>query len=115
VLWESFTLASLASTRGGGRQLHYRLDENRPRPLAVQARAKDARSGLAIEKPLRISVLASGLWTALEELPEGWLQSGGVRQFRVEAEGYQSETFSLRVAADQDSLTLAATLESISN
>jgi serine/threonine-protein kinase len=116
VLWESFTLASLASSGGrGGMRLHYRLEENRTRPLAVQARAKDARSGLAIDKPLRVSVLAGGLWTPLEELPEGWLQSGGVRQFRVEAEGYQSETFSLRVAADQDNLILAATLESISN
>jgi hypothetical protein len=62
-----------------------------------------------------VSVFASGLWTPLEALPEGWLQSGGVRQFRVEAEGYRPETFSLRVAADQDSLTLAAKLESLSN
>jgi serine/threonine-protein kinase len=116
VLWESFTLASLASSGSqSGLRLHYRLEEKRPRPLAVQARAKDAKSGLAIDKPLRVSVFASGLWTPLEALPEGWLQSGGVRQFRVEAEGYRPETFSLRVAADQDSLTLAAKLESLSN
>ncbi len=112
VLWESFTLPSLGSAEGrSGLRLHYRLEEKRPRPLTVRANAKDARTGSEIQKDIRMSVFANGLWTPLGALPEGWLQSGGVRQFRIEAEGYRPETFSLKIAAEQDSLSLTAKLE----
>lgn len=114
VLWESFELPSYADAPGRAAiELRYRLEERRPRPLYVEARATDAQTGKAVEPAPKVLALASGSWTPVEALPEGWLVSGGVRQFRVEAEGYGPETFSLRLAADQDSLSLSARLRRI--
>jgi hypothetical protein len=111
VLWESFALPALATAEGrGGLTLRYRMDEQRQRPLSLSVKAKDRSTGREIGSSVRATVLYRERWTALEELPEDWLYTGTIRQFRVEAEGYEPETFSLRIAPDQDDLVLAASL-----
>jgi hypothetical protein len=74
----------------------------------VTATAKDADTGL--ELPARLTVMANGSWTTPEDLPEQWLATATVRQFRVEADGHEPQVFSLKIAADQDRLILSASL-----
>lgn len=116
VLWESFAVLPFSAPDGqNGLTLHYRLEGESPRPLALDVRAIDAATGRPIETPIGVSVLTGGVWTPRAELPEGWLQSGSIRQFRVGADGYRPEIFSLKIAADQDRLTLSARLVPLSS
>lgn len=109
VRWESFRILPFSAPGGqAGLALHLRAEEEGKRTLSVSASAKDATTGL--EVPARLSVMANGLWTALEELPENWLSTASVRQFRVESDGYEAQVFSLKIAADQDRLFLSASL-----
>ncbi|MBN1518517.1 MAG: serine/threonine protein kinase [Spirochaetales bacterium] len=110
VLWESCELPALAKPEGKeGITLHYRLDEEAPRPLRVTATARDALTGAQLEH-VKLSVLVDGIWLAQGALPAGWLTTGAVRHFRVYADGYAPQAFSLRIAPDQDRLTLLASL-----
>lgn len=109
VRWECLRVPAFSASGGReGLELHLRTDEEAPRALSVAATARDADTGLPI--PARLLVMANGSWTAPEELPNGWLTTGAVRQFRVESDGYQAQLFSLRIAADHDRLMLSALL-----
>ncbi len=109
VRWECFRILPFSAPEGStGLALHLRTEEEGKRPLSVTASARDAATGL--EVPSRLKVMASGSWTSLEELPEDWLTTAAVRQFRVEADGYESQVFSLKIAADHDRLILSASL-----
>ncbi len=109
VLWECFELPAFSATGGErGLELHLRTEEEKPRPLAVLASARDADTGRELAPVL--SVMHSGAWTDQALLPEGWLATGAVRQFRVGAEGYEPRLFSLKIAAGQDRLILSASL-----
>ncbi|MBU0926167.1 MAG: serine/threonine protein kinase [Spirochaetes bacterium] len=109
VHWESFYVAAFSAPGGPeGKSLRVRVADDSPRPLRVTAGARDAETGEGV--PARVSVLAEGTWTALDDLPDGWLRTGSVRQFRVGSDGYEPQTFSLKIADDQDRLSLSASL-----
>jgi len=109
VHWESFTLPALSAPGGkDGVSLRLRVGEGTPRPLSVSSRATDAATGLELEH--RLEVLASGAWRPVAELSEGSLMSGGVIKLRLAAEGYEPRLFSLKLAPDQDRLSIAAAL-----
>ncbi len=109
VRWECLRVAPFSAPGGReGLDLHLRTEEEGRRPLSVTAMARDAGSGLDL--PARLLVMANGAWVPPEELPEGWLTTGAVRQFRVESDGYEAQTFSLKIAADHDRLILSALL-----
>ena len=111
VRWETFRILPFSAPGGGaGLALHLHTEEEGRRTLSVTATARDAVTGL--ELPARLSVMANGSWTVPEELPELWLSTAAVRQFRVEADGYEPQVFSLKIAADQDRLFLSASLPS---
>jgi serine/threonine-protein kinase len=112
VRWECFRVLPFSAPGGdAGLFLHLRTAEEGKRPLSVTASAKDADTGL--ELPARLKVMLNGSWTVPEELPEHWLSTAAVRQFRVESDGYEPQVFSLKVAADHDTLILAASLSPI--
>jgi serine/threonine-protein kinase len=109
VRWECFRVMPYSAPGGSdGLALHLRTEEEGKRPLSVTATARDSVDGLDI--PARLMVMANGSWVPPEELPEGWLTTGAVRQFRVESDGYEPQIFSLRIAADHDRLILSALL-----
>ena len=109
VHWETFTLPAFSGPGGrDGVTLRVRAEEEPPRALAVSATARDAVSGDQIAAV--VEVMVSGTWTEQDRLPDGWLRTGAVRQFRVSAEGYEPQFFSLKIAADQDRLSLSASL-----
>lgn len=110
VRWEAFTLPALAAPGGAdGVALRLRVDETRPRPLAVTSQARDASSGSELAHELE--VLSAGAWRRVGDLPAETLMTGTVIKFRLSAEGYEPETFSLKIAPDQDRLTLSAELK----
>lgn len=109
IRWESIRVPAFSEPGGmGGLSLTLRSAEEAARPLSVAALARDADTGLEI--PARLMVMADGSWTELDALPESWLTTGAIRQFRVESDGYEAQVFSLKIAPDQDRLTLSASL-----
>ena len=112
IRWECFRVLPFSAPGGdAGLVLHLRTEEEGKRPLSVTANAKDAVTG--IELPARLKVMVNGSWKTPEELPDQWLTTAAVRQFRVESDGYEPQIFSLKVAADNDKLVLAASLQPI--
>lgn len=110
VLWQSFTVRPFSDkSAAGGSALRLRLDERAPQALSVKAEVRDAATGR--ELPYRLLVSHSGAWVNPANLPEGALTTGAVRQFRIESDGYRTQTFSLKIAVDQDTLVLSADLE----
>ncbi len=109
VYWETFTLPALSAPGGkDGLSIRVRAEDEAARPLAVSAQARDSVTGEALAA--RLEVMVSGSWTDADTVPEGWLRTGTVRQFRVSAKGHRAELFSLKIAPDQGRLFLAAEL-----
>ena len=110
--WESFHVKSYSrspSPEEAVTTLQFGLEDRLPRPLKVLPEAHDALTGAPLEAP-RFSVYMRGAWRALSDLSEGELTSGAVWKFRVDADGYFPEVFSLRITNVQDRLRLYARL-----
>ncbi len=85
------------------------------RPIKVLPRVLDAESGADISRMANVSVLYNGAWVNLGDVPPLNMLSGGVWKYRVSAEGYDDEVFSLRFDWYQDELFLSAKLRPVKN
>ena len=111
--WESFYVKPYALAREDGEAatvLQFRLEDRLPRPLAVIPEAHDALSGAPLGDAASFEVYLRGDWRPLAGLAAGELTSGNVWKFRVQAEGYFPEIFSLRITNVQNRLRLYARL-----
>lgn len=109
--WSSFYLESRLVQRADpaerdGRVVRIVADRGRPLPLDATVRAVSAADGLPVTVGSTVRVLAAGEWLPLEDEVGRNLQSGGVRKFMVEREGYYPATFSLVVQPFQSSLRI---------
>lgn len=114
LIWESFEVLSWSQLKKddlANPVLEYRFDNIQNRPLTVRAEATNAKTGQAISQPIQLLVLYNNRWRPLAEMSPENLRTGRVWRFRVEAAGYQSETFSLLVGNYQDELILRAALQ----
>lgn len=112
LIWESFLLEPFSSKAGAdGIKIRTRIPEARPKPLKVSASARDASSGVALV--CKLSVNYGKKWVDVKSMDSSALTSGEVWQFRIESEGYKSQTFSLKIAEDQDELFLTASMEAV--
>lgn len=113
VFWESFTVSSFKDMRSESdpvQILNYRLGDHEARPVTVHMDSYDVISGSSLQDIARYSVFYKGRWILLSEVPEDAILSGSVWRFKVDADGYTSEVFSLLIAKLQDTLMIRAGL-----
>jgi serine/threonine-protein kinase len=78
------------------------------RPVTVIVQARDAVTGESLDDPSRIRILDGGEWRRLEN-PE-MLPVGSVQTFKVECDGYDTETFKVDITGRQGVLVFKAGL-----
>ena len=83
------------------------------RSITVKANAFNSQTGKEITRSTKFSVLYNGVWTSLDAVPAEKLISGNVWKFRAECDGFNTETFSLRLDWLQDYLYISASLSPI--
>lgn len=83
------------------------------RSITVKANAFNSQTGKEITRSTKFSVLYNGVWTSLDAVPAEKLISGNVWKFRAECDGFNTETFSLRLDWLQDYLYISANLSPI--
>lgn len=105
IWWKSFTLA------GDKLSLEQDFGNIRKRTLQVYGLAKDIETGKDITKKASFSVLKNKTWTMVSEKAMDNVTAGNIWQFRVQAPGYKTATYSLKVDWFQDELILEALLE----
>jgi len=116
LVWESFQALSWSQLKNrhlDSQVLEYRFDNIQNRPLSVRMEAKNAETGQPLETIPKLLVLHNSRWRSLDEMPADTLRTGRVWRFRVEANGYQPETFSLLVGNYQDELLIRAALQAV--
>ena len=103
VWWKSFT--------AGEESVFMSCDflKNAKRSLSIRTFAYDRSSGKEIADA-QFKILYKNKWQPLEEIPLEALESGTVWKIRAEAEGCQSEEFSLLIDWYQDELIIEAEL-----
>ncbi|AHC16383.1 serine/threonine-protein kinase [Salinispira pacifica] len=106
VIWKSFYLPPWNNRKEELRIFSAPLAPA-PRPVRVETIARNALTGRNLDGLARFTLVRGG-----RELPldDARLLSGDVRHFRVNAPGYLSQDFVLRLDVAQDRLTLAADL-----
>lgn len=106
VIWKSFFLPSWNS-RGQELRIFTSPLAPAPRQVRVETISRDALTGRNLDGLARYSFLQG---SSRVPLSDAAVFSGDVRHFRVEAPGYLSQDFILRLDVSQDRLTLAADL-----
>lgn len=89
-------------------------DRLTPKPMSIRYQAVDAISAKDITPASRFSVLEKGSWVPLDTIKPEMLQTGTIRKFRIEADGYYEEIYSLKIAHSQDELFINARLVPLS-
>lgn len=113
--WESFFLmpreaqAAQISTTDGQR-IALRLETGRSLPLQLAYAVHDADSGAELTSGAELFVYLGAGWKRWGPEVSESLRSGQSYRFRVEAEGYYSQTYSLAIQAFQTLLRLEARL-----
>ncbi len=81
------------------------------RTLTIKTDAKDFNTGENISDIVIFSVIYNDKWVELGNLPEHALKTGTVIKVKAEAEGYESEYFSLLLEWYQNNLTISALMK----
>jgi len=113
VYWKSFTLYPLKGSNGEDGDtlsLSFSLAGIESLPLSLTLGSYDAVSGRNITSLSRYLFLVGSSWVPLSDLPPSQLTSSSIVKCRVEASGYYSEEFSLKVAPHQSELDIQANL-----
>ena len=105
VMWSSFEV--------NGESVNMNFDnlQRVVRPVAVQTRSFDAKTGEILTNKTRFTVLYNGKYVSFEQVPQKELVSGKVMKIHAECPGYKLKEFSMIVDWYQDSLFVNAGLE----
>jgi len=113
--WESFFLGSRTFQKqhldtSAGRRLEIQLEQTPPLPLEVRYRATDIRSGEDLTGTTGFFVFLNNRWVRWNRRIAATLTTGTSYRFRVDHEGYYSQSFNLLIKPYQPLLQLDAQL-----
>jgi tRNA A-37 threonylcarbamoyl transferase component Bud32 len=113
--WESFFLGSRKLQKqhldtSAGRRLEIQLEQTPPLPLEVRYRATDIRSGEDLTGTTGFFVFLDNRWVRWNRRIAATLTTGTSYRFRVDHEGYYSQSFNLLIKPYQPLLQLDAQL-----
>jgi tRNA A-37 threonylcarbamoyl transferase component Bud32 len=113
--WESFFLGSRKLQKqhldtSAGRRLEIQLEQTPPLPLEVRYRATDIRSGEDLTGTTGFFVFLNNRWVRWNRRIAATLTTGTSYRFRVDHEGYYSQSFNLLIKPYQPLLQLDAQL-----
>ncbi|QQO10264.1 serine/threonine protein kinase [Breznakiella homolactica] len=113
IFWMSFVIKPWAEQKKSpSGQRIYRaaclVQDRGVRPLMVLPQVRDSITGKSLDAEAVVSVSQRGSWVPLAAAKD--LKTGGVIRIQVEAPGYKTKLFSLRVDNRQDVLLLQAGL-----
>jgi tRNA A-37 threonylcarbamoyl transferase component Bud32 len=113
--WESFFLGSRTFQKqhldtSAGRRLEIQLEQTPPLPLEVRYRATDIRSGEDLTGTTGFFVFLDNRWVRWNRRIAATLTTGTSYRFRVDHEGYYSQSFNLLIKPYQPLLQLDAQL-----
>jgi tRNA A-37 threonylcarbamoyl transferase component Bud32 len=113
--WESFFLGSRTLQKqhldtSAGRRLEIQLEQTPPLPLEVRYRATDIRSGEDLTGTTGFFVFLDNRWVRWNRRIAATLTTGTSYRFRVDHEGYYSQSFNLLIKPYQPLLQLDAQL-----
>ena len=113
--WESFFLGSRKLQKqhldtSAGRRLEIQLEQTPPLPLEVRYRATDIRSGEDLTGTTDFFVFLNNRWVRWNRRIAATLTTGTSYRFRVDHEGYYSQSFNLLIKPYQPLLQLDAQL-----
>ena len=105
VMWSSFQV--------NGESVNMNFDnlQRVVRPVSVQTRAFDAKTGDILTAKTRFTVLYNGKYLPFDQVPQRELVSGKIMKIHAECEGYKLKEFSMIIDWYQDSLFVNAGLE----
>ena len=111
--WQSFFLAprdeqQQHAATAEARQVTLEADIAEPLPLEIDFDVTNRATGEQLEVPFEVTYAQNGNWERLTEELRDELQSGSVHRFRVDAEGFFSEEYALRVEPYQTELRVQA-------
>ena len=104
IWWKSFTVDSEPLV------LQCDFLRNSTRKLLITTFVYDEISGTNITYKANVSVLYKGKWVPIILVPEEELKSAAVWKIKVDADGYESEIFSLLIDWYQDRLFISSSL-----
>ena len=104
VMWSSFEV--------NGESVNMNFDnlQRVVRPVSVQTRAFDAKTGETLTQKTKFTVLYNGKYLPFDQVPQRELVSGKIMKIHAECPGYKTAEFSMIVDWYQDSLFINAGL-----
>ena len=104
VIWKSFAVADEAVVLKCNQLVNAQTE------MQLQVTVNDAKTGKDITKLSDVYINYKNKWQPIDDIPREDLKSGKVWKIRVEAEGFETEEFSLLIDWYQNVLYISAAL-----